>query len=419
MSEKLGPFTQAYHTAIEQQIESFGRGKLPHYGAPTTVVRICKAADGYVTFYCVAPSGLPIAPEILVVVGTDFSEYTLDTICQATTLSMLKVASPRLGQPVEVLPVLRPDLPREDRPPDLQGNTFSTDTRAAAQDGTLLGMHLPAMAVCPRVQVTAGIQTAILPGRVKIWSPTVDLPDRGRVRLYQWTHADFWWMPDDLPLESVNAAEQARLDFLSLQAVLAAKETLTTATAGTDIGMHAADLLDTQCNEFLVLLDEKGGDEEELHRWLFRPDHHLFLDPHAVEVWSKVPFGSKESDFVIRRADGTYTLMEIEHANLRIFTQKGQEPTAEFNHACQQVRDWRRYIRDNVNTVRVEQNMPGIYEPAGAVVMGRSRDIEGSDATTRWRDMKTTHEFALATYDEMCEHVRAIARQLRAAVPAS
>lgn len=176
---------------------------------------------------------------------------------------------------------------------------------------------------------------------------------------------------------------------------------------------HAADVLEGHVRDLVGLLVESGHKEESLHQWLKDERHHVFLDAHADEVLSKVPFGASVSDFVIRRSDGTYVLVEIEPADKRIFRRDNSEPTAEFNHACQQVRDWQRYIRDNVRTVRDELGLADIYEPKGMVLMGRSGDIEGDKARRRWIDMKNRHEFALFTYDELCERVNALAATLR------
>jgi len=116
---------------------------------------------------------------------------------------------------------------------------------------------------------------------------------------------------------------------------------------------------------------------------------------------------------VIRCTNETYKLVEIERANARIFTKKSSEPTAHFNHACQQVKDWQRYIRVNMRTVQGEQKLEGIYEPTGVVIMGRSEDIDTDQARTRWNDMKNNHEHELFTFDDLCDRVRSLAISLR------
>ncbi len=55
-------------------------------------------------------------------------------------------------------------------------------------------------------------------------------------------------------------------------------------------------------------------------------------------------------------------LIEIERADTPILT-RASEPTAPFNHACLQVRDWQRYIRENVRTVRSEQGWMASTSP--------------------------------------------------------
>src|SRR6185436_18431166 len=97
----------------------------------------------------------------------------------------------------------------------------------------------------------------------------------------------------------------------------------------------------------------------------------IFLVPHAQNVWSKLPFGDKVSDFVVRRADGTYKLIEIEPADTRIFRSYDSEPSQPFNYGFQQITDWERYIRDNVHTVRAELGLADIDSPEGMVVIGR------------------------------------------------
>jgi hypothetical protein len=136
------------------------------------------------------------------------------------------------------------------------------------------------------------------------------------------------------------------------------------------------------------------------------------LDAGARNVRSKLAFGAKVSDFVVERTDNTYLLVEIEAASTQIFRSDNQEPTAPFNHACQQIKDWQRYIRDNVHTVRSELDLPGIYEPHGTVVMGRSSMITGQETRSRWRDLKA-RDIGVLSYDEMVERVRALAVSLR------
>lgn len=174
-----------------------------------------------------------------------------------------------------------------------------------------------------------------------------------------------------------------------------------------------ADSLVGCCTDFLSLLAAKGDSEKTIHQWLLDPRHHVFLDTSAIEVRSKVPFGSKVSDFVVRRSDETYLLVEIETATARIFRSDNAEPHSGFTHACTQVRDWQRYIHENLHTVREEQAFPGIYRPKGMIVMGRAEQIAGREACQRWRALKNEGDPLVFTYDELCARVETLAGMLR------
>lgn len=410
IGKHLTQFTYQYHSLIEKHLEEYGRDTFPYYGAATTIVQIWQASDGFVTFYLEEPPGLPGVEQLRGYHLIDYSNYTLNTLCQSTSIRYLRVSDGDIGVPVTILTELPPDVKR---PQEITGNWLSEKVNEALIDGSIIGVPLTGMMVSPIVEFKSGIRTAITPSRVKIWSPTIELPGKGRVRMYQWTHADFWWFPEQLPVDISAATELARNDLLALRTVLQLRGPLTAENAQQDMSIQAATLLERACDEFISLLDQYGEQEEKIHQWLYKPEHHLFLDLASDKVFSKLPFGGNDSDFVVRRRDGTYVLIEIEPASARIFQRVKQEPTKEFNHACQQVRDWQRYVRDNVHTVRTEQKLENIYDPRGMVIIGRTQDIDGEKAAIRWRDMKNRHELYLFTYDELTERVRALAASLK------
>jgi hypothetical protein len=242
----------------------------------------------------------------------------------------------------------------------------------------------------------------------------VDVPGLGRRRLYHWTHADIWWYPDRLNLDPAQAPHVAQIDLLAIDAVVGAVVVFSPKEAERSISQHASEVFERSCNEFELLLDTAGHDEEKIHQWLNMPEHHLFLElPPPSKVWSKIPFGKTVSDFVIRCTDGRYKVIEIERATLRIFQEKGQEPTAHFNHACNQIRDWQQHVREHVHEVREVRGLTDIYEPRGVVMMGRTRDIDSDESRRRWRHLKNDFNPEVYTYDEICDRVRQLASTLR------
>jgi hypothetical protein len=405
--DQVALFTRQYHSLLEKHFEEYGRENFPFYGAATTNVQIWRASDGFVTFYLEKPSDAEWPRGYMLY---DYSGYTLDTLCAASSIRFLRVSDGDIGKHI----FSSIEAPANAQcTPDVGGCLFSEQIREAALAGCLEGIALTGMTISPTVDFKNGVRTAIVPSRAKIWSPTLEIPGKGRVRMYQWTHADFWWLPEQLPLNTSSATELAGNDLIALRTVLQMQGPLTSESAQQDMSAQASLGLERACEEFMSLLNQHGANEEKVHQWLNRPEHHIFLDLAADKAFSKVPFGAKVSDFVVRKSDRTYLLIEIEPAVMRIFQKMNQEPTKEFNHACQQVRDWQRYIRDNVHTVRSEQGFDEIYEPRGMVVMGRTRDIDGDDATIRWRDMKNRHELDLYTYDEIVERVRSLAASLQ------
>ena len=405
VGRQLVNFISSYHQALEVELEKWGRQRFPFHGDATPIVVTAEAVDGFVTFY------LPPDPAGQVPHGyrlDDVSQYDLNTVCQSLSVHRLKVASPRLGERWDSVELMPPDT---EPIPGFSSPLFHEDVRQAAIAGRLAS--LPGMTISPVVHVELGIQRYVEPGRLVIWSPTFVFPGIGLRRLFLWTRADFWWSPERLPLDPRNAADVAANDVLALATVLRAAEVFTVDEAKKNAGAQAADALEADCDELLKLAAEKGHDEQVLHTWLAAERHHVFLDPHAIEVRSKLPFGAQVSDFVVRRSDGTYLLIEIEPASAAIFRHDNSEPTAQFNHGCQQVRDWQRYVRENVHTVRDEIGLSGIYEPAGMVVIGRSSAISQEDAARRWKDLKARNDPSVATYDDISDRVKALAASLR------
>jgi len=94
-----------------------------------------------------------------------------------------------------------------------------------------------------------------------------------------------------------------------------------------------------KCLKLEALIDDSSGSEEVVHQWLKRKEHYCFLDLDAVKVWSKVPFGAHVSDFVIRKSDGSYQLIEIEAPRFDLFRKGDDEMTAPLNHAISQTKD--------------------------------------------------------------------------------
>ncbi len=406
MFEAIATFTCAYHRALESELDRHSREKFQHNGERTGLIEIWKARDGFVTFYL--PSPPPDAKVGEGLYGLDRSEHDLNEICQSRTSHLLKVSSPRLGEPWHPIEHIPPDT---DPIPQISLPIMQNDISRALAEGKF--SSLPGMTISPVIQVRGEIRERVLPSRVKIWTPVFDFSGVGRRRIYAWPHADFWWLPEELNLDPGRAAEVAHYDVVALRAAMAVEPVLSPQVAQQDLPEFVSHKLEQLCDEFGALMEDQGQDEEAIHQFLRREENHLFLDSDYQDVHSKVQFGNYVSDFVVRRSDGSYKLIEIEPATERIFTASRSEPSARFNHACQQVRDWQDYVREHMHHVRQVQRLLDIYEPKGMVLMGSSTHIDSDVAKRRWRSLKTENPLELATYDEAIERVRNLAVKLR------
>src|SRR5271169_5336057 len=100
-----------------------------------------------------------------------------------------------------------------------------------------------------------------------------------------------------------------------------------------------------------------NGNEEPLHQFI--KANPGILCPTHCRLWSKLPLGKRDTDFVFREPSGDYLLVEIEKPSHLLFRNDGQQ-REELTHAIDQITDWRRYVEDNLRTVQSELGLEGI-----------------------------------------------------------
>lgn len=156
-----------------------------------------------------------------------------------------------------------------------------------------------------------------------------------------------------------------------------------------------------QLAEFESLLSE---DEEPIHQFLF--EHSQFLSPTIVQCWSKLAFGSKKCDFVLREPGNEYELVELESPHRQLFKKDGH-PHADLTHAIGQTIDWIRYIEDNKRTVEQELGLAGIsINPKRLIVIGRSASLSKENRRTLVTIQNQNPRMRILTYDDLLERAR-------------
>ena len=123
--------------------------------------------------------------------------------------------------------------------------------------------------------------------------------------------------------------------------------------------------------EYESLIRANSSDEPSFQR--FFSQHPQLLDPTAVEVWSQPDFhGAHEPDFVIRRADNSYLVVDIETPGQQLIAEDGQL-SAEVTQAERQVTNYRAFLKDHVFEAR--QHFPYYQDADCLLVIGLETNL--------------------------------------------
>ncbi len=95
-----------------------------------------------------------------------------------------------------------------------------------------------------------------------------------------------------------------------------------------------------------------SGKEEEVHQFLKNASVILGVTS-KIEPISKFKLGDDYvTDFVINEIPDGYVFIEIERPNMKLFKKTTPpERTQEFNHAIQQIENWKAWIRENYSYI--------------------------------------------------------------------
>lgn len=135
---------------------------------------------------------------------------------------------------------------------------------------------------------------------------------------------------------------------------------------------------------------------------LFLKRHPVFLDALASDVIPKQKLGiEKVTDFVLRRYDNKYILVEIEKPQDRLFTLTN-DFTAEFTHAFGQVLDFQQWVDSHASYARV--HMPGISSPRGLLVIGRRTNLSEENKAKLHRFALNCISIDILMFDDLLQN---------------
>lgn len=146
----------------------------------------------------------------------------------------------------------------------------------------------------------------------------------------------------------------------------------------------------------------------------FLEEHPVFVDPLAAEVLNRQRLGLElVTDFVVRRHDFRYVVVEIEKPQDRIFTQ-ANDFGSPFSHAMGQVLDFQGWIAENV--AYAQRHLPRVENPHGVLIMGRRREMTAHQQSKLRRWLHNSKNIKVLTFDDVSERARALHASLRAGV---
>jgi hypothetical protein len=158
---------------------------------------------------------------------------------------------------------------------------------------------------------------------------------------------------------------------------------------------------------FESLVSETHG-EEEYQKFLTK--HPVFIDPLASEVIPKQKLGLEHiTDFVIRRLDNEYIVVEIEKPQDTIFT-GGNDLTAKFTHAYGQVLDFQEWVDAHGEYAR--SLMPGVVSPKGVLVIGMREHLSVEQIAKLKRFIINSRSIEVFTYDDLIKKAKDLYRNI-------
>lgn len=413
--KRLAEYAQAYiaeFNAHRTELERLGP-PASLYAKEIVTASIFAASDGFAIVYVdeeTRTRGEQVPDEVPKGVSLyDSADETLTHLMQSMSGDLIKITQRTAGDSIHLRPSLPPDIPKEDRLPGI--NPKVLEPYLGRPEG---GLSLTGIAIGPQWKFENGVCVHPLPTRWRVFTPFIPVIPTNEPRLqFIYPFVDLIWGQQELGLNAEAGKLFAQADIEVLLLGIAAG--IPPQQLAQDPFEAVAAHCERACDELFALVDDPNTDEKPVQKFLEQPGHRFLVSPHSTNIIpQKTLAGLRfKIDFAVQRSDNDYHLVEIESPNTRIYQEKGEEPTAPFTHAIQQVEDWFRYIDEHRSTVRAEDGMPTIYKPTGEVVIGRDKHM-GDTARKRFDHKRgESHRITLKTYDMMIAEGRTYASSLR------
>ena len=156
-------------------------------------------------------------------------------------------------------------------------------------------------------------------------------------------------------------------------------------------------------------VDSLPSREEELQKLL--TENPVLLDPFVIDLYSKFQLGSDFiTDYVIKRTNNQYVLVEIENSTDKLFNRNGSFSSS-LMEAVSQVRDFQAWISDNLSYA--QKKLPEIKHPEGLVVIGRSTTLSDIEKKRLAEENHSRRgHIKIVTYDDLLATARSVHKNI-------
>jgi hypothetical protein len=159
-------------------------------------------------------------------------------------------------------------------------------------------------------------------------------------------------------------------------------------------------------DEYEQLIIHSRDDEPAFQS--FFENHPQLLDPMAATVWPHPNLaGARAPDFIVRRTDDSYLVVEIETPGKVIITGANQL-SAQATQAIAQAADYRAFLVERFQTAAA--HFPRFSEPDCLVVIGLESRLSLSQRAALARDNRGRSTLRVVGFDWIARRAEAVAR---------
>jgi len=153
---------------------------------------------------------------------------------------------------------------------------------------------------------------------------------------------------------------------------------------------------------------EKNAEEPEFQS--FFENVPVFLEAKVMKAYPKFSLaGELIPDFLLVLHDLSYLFVEIEKPGFKLFTKDGN-PTADLSHAQQQIRDYLKWVANNIDFLK-RRECPNLTVDnfKGLLVIGKSGDLDPEELEKLHNiNAEVRSKYEIKTFDQILKENEAM-----------